>query len=219
VDKNVIEFTGPAIWTDMIFDYFNDARYFIMKGSKGTIDWKNFTGMDRPRKVGDVIVLPITGFSPGVGQMGAKEYDDPMAMVKHDFEGESSQLHGDRTELTRACQAPGNPRVCGILARPSRNWTSHGTPASHRRLERPESKRHLPKMHHLLWPPRALGSHDFFPTLYKRHTFLLMMYMTTSTRAGSDPLASVCIVAGAASQTSTYRIHCIGGRDSVGLRH
>jgi alpha 1,6-mannosyltransferase len=38
--------------------------------------------------VGDVLVLPITSFSPGVGQMGAKEYDDPMAFVKHDFEGE-----------------------------------------------------------------------------------------------------------------------------------
>jgi alpha 1,6-mannosyltransferase len=90
IDKNVIEFTGPAVWTDVIFDYFNDAKYFNMKNSQGPISWKNFTGMTYPRKVGDVIVLPITGFSPGVGQMGAKEYDDPMAMVKHDFEGKSA---------------------------------------------------------------------------------------------------------------------------------
>lgn len=87
VDKNVIEFTGPALWTDVIFEYFNDDRYFDMEHSTGLIDWKNFTGMEMPKRVGDVIVLPITSFSPGVQQMGAKDYEDPMAYVKHDFEG------------------------------------------------------------------------------------------------------------------------------------
>lgn len=87
-DKNVIEFTGPAVWTDVIFEYFNDARFFDMSNSKGPIDWRNFTGMESTKKVGDVIVLPITGFSPGVGQMGAKDIDDPMAFVRHGFEGE-----------------------------------------------------------------------------------------------------------------------------------
>lgn len=90
VDKNVIEFTGPALWTDAIFDYFNDERYFDMEHSSGLIDFKNFTGMEVPKRVGDVIVLPITSFSPGVQQMGAKDYDDPMAYVKHDFEGMST---------------------------------------------------------------------------------------------------------------------------------
>ncbi|KAK3371930.1 nucleotide-diphospho-sugar transferase [Podospora didyma] len=87
VDKNVIEFTGPALWTDIVFEYFNDDRYFDMTHSTGPIDYKNFTGMDIAKRVGDVIVLPITSFSPGVQQMGAKDYDDPMAFVKHDFEG------------------------------------------------------------------------------------------------------------------------------------
>ncbi|KAF4827535.1 Initiation-specific alpha-1,6-mannosyltransferase [Colletotrichum tropicale] len=87
VDKNVVEFTGPAVWTDTIFDYFNDPRFFDLKNSKGPIDWRNFTGMETSKKVGDVVVLPITSFSPGVQQMGAKDYDDPMAFVKHDFEG------------------------------------------------------------------------------------------------------------------------------------
>ncbi|TLD22094.1 hypothetical protein PspLS_07970 [Pyricularia sp. CBS 133598] len=86
-DKGVVEFTGPAIWTDVIFEYMNDERYFDMTNSKGVIDWRNFTGMEMPKRVGDVIVLPITSFSPGVQQMGAKDYDDPMAFVKHDFEG------------------------------------------------------------------------------------------------------------------------------------
>jgi alpha 1,6-mannosyltransferase len=89
-DKNVVEFTGPAVWTDIIFGYFNDDRFFDMSDSKGLINWRNFTGMDAPKRVGDVIVLPITSFSPGVEQMGAKDYDDPMAFVKHDFEGMSA---------------------------------------------------------------------------------------------------------------------------------
>jgi alpha 1,6-mannosyltransferase len=95
-DKNVVEFTGPAIWTDAIFDYFNDARYFDVKHSKGPISWRNFTGMEVSKKVGDVVVLPITSFSPGVQQMGAKDYDDPMAFVKHDFEGKFLHLHATR---------------------------------------------------------------------------------------------------------------------------
>lgn len=86
-EKSIVEFTGPAIWTDTIFDYFNDARYFNMKNSAGEISYRNFTGMTKPKKVGDVVVLPITSFSPGVQQMGAQDYDDPMAFVKHDFEG------------------------------------------------------------------------------------------------------------------------------------
>lgn len=87
VSDNVVGLTGPAIWTDVIMDYFNDKRYFDMDHSKGPIDYRNFTGMTTSKRVGDVVVLPITSFSPGVGQMGAGDVDDPMAFVKHDFEG------------------------------------------------------------------------------------------------------------------------------------
>jgi len=85
--NGIVEFTGPAIWTDTVFAYFNNPEYFDMTTSKGNISWKHFTGMTSPKKVGDVIVLPITSFSPGVRQMGAGEDDDPMAFVKHHFEG------------------------------------------------------------------------------------------------------------------------------------
>lgn len=86
--KSVVEFTGPAIWTDAIFKFFNNAEYFDMSTSKGNITWHQFTNIKQAKKVGDVVVLPITSFSPGVGQMGAGEEDDPMAFVKHAFEGE-----------------------------------------------------------------------------------------------------------------------------------
>lgn len=84
-DDKVVEFTGPAVWTDAVFDFFNDEKYFE---GVGNITWKDFTGMKGPKKLGDVVVLPITSFSPGVQTMGSGDYDDPMAFVKHEFEGE-----------------------------------------------------------------------------------------------------------------------------------
>ncbi|TVY46014.1 Initiation-specific alpha-1,6-mannosyltransferase [Lachnellula subtilissima] len=86
-DNKVIEFTGPAVWTDTIFNFMNDKKYFDMTTSKGNITWRDFTGMKAAKKVGDVVVLPITSFSPGVQQMGAEDVDHPLAFVKHDFEG------------------------------------------------------------------------------------------------------------------------------------
>jgi alpha 1,6-mannosyltransferase len=85
--EKVVDFTGPAVWTDIIFDFFNNPKYFDMENSEKLIDYKEFTGMTSPKKVGDVVVLPITSFSPGVQQMGAGEDDDPMAFVKHAFIG------------------------------------------------------------------------------------------------------------------------------------
>ncbi|TLD32184.1 glycosyltransferase family 32 protein [Venturia nashicola] len=85
--KNIVDETGPALWTDLIFKFFNDPEYFDMSTSKGNITWEHFTGMKTAKKVGDVVVLPITSFSPGVRTMGAGEDDDPMAFVKHRFEG------------------------------------------------------------------------------------------------------------------------------------
>lgn len=91
-DDKVIEFTGPAVWTDVIFEFLNDGRYFDLSTGTGNITWRDFTGMTSPKKVGDVVVLPITSFSPGVEQMGAGTVEDAMAFVKHEFEGMSSIL-------------------------------------------------------------------------------------------------------------------------------
>jgi alpha 1,6-mannosyltransferase len=85
--EDIVEFTGPALWTDTIFRFFNDPEYFDMSTSKANITWEHFTGMQSAKKVGDIVVLPITSFSPGVKTMGAGEDDDPMAFVKHGFEG------------------------------------------------------------------------------------------------------------------------------------
>ncbi|WBW74343.1 Golgi alpha-1,6-mannosyltransferase Och1 [Schizosaccharomyces osmophilus] len=76
---SVMEWTGPGIWTDSVFDYLN-WRY-------GPFTWENVTGIQTPMLVGDVLILPITSFSPGVWHMGSKSASDPTAYVKHYFSG------------------------------------------------------------------------------------------------------------------------------------
>lgn len=54
---------------------------------EGSYSWRHLTGITEAQRIGDVVVLPITGFSPGMGHMGSLAYDDPHAMVRHDFAG------------------------------------------------------------------------------------------------------------------------------------
>lgn len=86
---STVEFTGPAIWTDAVFKHFNDHQCPDRRTVPPKITWKNFTGITEPKMMDDVLVLPITSFSPGVGHMGSKPTDDPMAFVRHEFSGKS----------------------------------------------------------------------------------------------------------------------------------
>lgn len=51
------------------------------------LNYKNFTGLTEPVVYDDIMVLPITSFSPGVGQMGSKSPRHPLAFVLHNFKG------------------------------------------------------------------------------------------------------------------------------------
>ncbi|KAG8887645.1 membrane-bound alpha-1,6- mannosyltransferase Initiation-specific [Tulasnella sp. 332] len=73
---SVLEWTGPGAFTDAVFRYL-EARY--------NFTWRELPKLEKPLRVGDVVILPITGFSPGV--KGAKAIYDPMAMVQHKFYG------------------------------------------------------------------------------------------------------------------------------------
>jgi len=85
--KSIMEYTGPGVWTDAVFSYFNNKEYFDFSSRGSNISYSDFFAITEHKKVGDVVVLPITSFSPGVGQMGAENPDHPMAFVKHDFDG------------------------------------------------------------------------------------------------------------------------------------
>ncbi|KAK9479876.1 nucleotide-diphospho-sugar transferase [Lipomyces japonicus] len=77
--SQIMDWTGPGIWTDTVFDYLTSIEKYTT--------WKNLTGITKGVIIGDVAVLPITSFSPGVNTMGAHQTDHPHAFVQHNFEG------------------------------------------------------------------------------------------------------------------------------------
>jgi alpha 1,6-mannosyltransferase len=85
--KSIMDYTGPGIWTDTVFEYLNNEDYFDFSQRSTNVSYSEFFNIKEAKKIGDVIVLPITSFSPGVQQMGAGDVDDPMAFVKHEFDG------------------------------------------------------------------------------------------------------------------------------------
>jgi alpha 1,6-mannosyltransferase len=91
-EKSIMEFTGPGVWTDAIFSYFNNKEYFDFSSMRSNVTYADFFRITQHKRVGDVVVLPITSFSPGVGQMGAEGPEHPMAFVKHDFSGMCSDF-------------------------------------------------------------------------------------------------------------------------------
>jgi hypothetical protein len=137
-----MEYTGPGIFTDTIFEYLNDPRYYTARDRSEnapmllgeSVTWKDLTGLRAPKLLGDVVFLPITSFSPDKKSMGGEGQDSPLAFVKHDFQGESSVAgagcRGHHTDglATFHLQAAGRARkrsreaasigvVCGELCR------------------------------------------------------------------------------------------------------
>lgn len=88
---DIMNWTGPGIWTDLIFDYLNNLAQPEANREKGVVetlvDWKFFAALEKPKIVEDVMVLPITSFSPDVGQMGARSSSHELAYAKHMFLG------------------------------------------------------------------------------------------------------------------------------------
>ena len=85
---DVMDWTGPGIFTDIILDYMNGP--FAESHEKKPlppINWSVFTGLSAPLLIDDVLVLPITSFSPAVGQMGAGDVSDEWAYSHHLFSG------------------------------------------------------------------------------------------------------------------------------------
>lgn len=91
VGGDIMNWTGPGIWTDSVFEYMNNVlqseENFKLQRYDELITWKVFTGMESPMVIDDVLILPITSFSPDVGQMGSKSTNDPYCYAKHMFLG------------------------------------------------------------------------------------------------------------------------------------
>ncbi|KAG8749362.1 membrane-bound alpha-1,6- mannosyltransferase Initiation-specific [Ceratobasidium sp. 428] len=75
---SIMEWTGPGVFTDSVIRYLT-AKYGAT--------WPMLKDLRQPVRIRDVVVLPITGFSPGVRLFGAGETTDREAMVYHMFAG------------------------------------------------------------------------------------------------------------------------------------
>ncbi|GAA6030087.1 hypothetical protein JCM8097_009249 [Rhodosporidiobolus ruineniae] len=102
--RSVMEKTGPGVFTDSVLSYLL-AQYRKPWGTLrglGLDGWRFRASIDAPEVLqrrrtrngkeeeerwGDVKVLSITGFSPGVGHMGAQGRSSPGAMAAHQFAG------------------------------------------------------------------------------------------------------------------------------------
>lgn len=71
--------TGPTIWTDAVLEFFSL--------SAGISNYHQFRYLKYPLVIGDVVVLPITAFSPNNVEMGGKTADHPDSLVEHLFYG------------------------------------------------------------------------------------------------------------------------------------
>lgn len=108
----VLNWTGPGIFTDRLFDHFNKIFKFVKIQNKNLepqiqhtsfetyhkernevnteggkfIGWTNFTRISSPVLFDDVLVLPINSFSSFNEDMEI-DVDDKLSYVKHDFSG------------------------------------------------------------------------------------------------------------------------------------
>ncbi|KAJ3128418.1 hypothetical protein HK098_004494 [Nowakowskiella sp. JEL0407] len=79
---DVTKLTGPGVWTETVYGFWREigVEGMLLRG------WG-----DNGRVFEDVLVFPITSFSPGLGQvlltvfgnMGSKRIEDPDALVQH----------------------------------------------------------------------------------------------------------------------------------------
>lgn len=59
-DKNIMTWTGSAVWTDVIFSYLND---YLRSGSTERITWGWFERLENPRQVADILAFPPFSFN------------------------------------------------------------------------------------------------------------------------------------------------------------
>ena len=78
--KDVIDTTGPGVFTECIYEDLSTVTGTNVSSS-------NLTGLTEPRLIGDVLILPVTAFAPGVPHSNAKSIEDESALVQHLFAG------------------------------------------------------------------------------------------------------------------------------------
>jgi alpha 1,6-mannosyltransferase len=77
--STVMDWTGPGVWTDTIFDYINETYH---------VEWTTLSKLQHGRLIGDIYFLPKEAFNPPHDyHMGGKGRNHPEARVSHYFHG------------------------------------------------------------------------------------------------------------------------------------
>ncbi|CAK7222604.1 hypothetical protein SCUCBS95973_004899 [Sporothrix curviconia] len=84
-DKDVLAITGPAAWTEVVFEHLDQVAGTGVGAPR--ITWETLTGMKEPKLYGDTLVLPIDGFATGVPHSHASQAKSEQTLVKHQFQG------------------------------------------------------------------------------------------------------------------------------------
>ena len=61
--STVMDWTGPGVWTDTIFDYINETYH---------VEWTTLSKLQHGRLIGDIYFLPIAAFDPRSLSYGSK---------------------------------------------------------------------------------------------------------------------------------------------------
>ncbi|CCE85777.1 Piso0_005407 [Millerozyma farinosa CBS 7064] len=76
----ILKWTGSGLWTDVIFDYFNN---YIQSSIYQKISWKDFRDVKIPKLVSDVLVLPKSSFASDLEVPKDGKIEDNLAFAKH----------------------------------------------------------------------------------------------------------------------------------------
>jgi mannosyltransferase OCH1-like enzyme len=87
---DILEITGPGMWTDAVLDSINGyshqegnqrAGYKVLPTDR--YSWTSFTELNAPKSAGQVLVLPINYFGSGQRHSNAGDFQVPEACVNH----------------------------------------------------------------------------------------------------------------------------------------
>lgn len=76
----ILKWTGSGLWTDVIFNYFNN---YIQSSIYQKISWKDFHDVKIPKLVSDVLVLPKLSFASELEVPKDGKIEDNLAFAKH----------------------------------------------------------------------------------------------------------------------------------------
>ncbi|KAL8728270.1 MAG: hypothetical protein Q9166_005511 [cf. Caloplaca sp. 2 TL-2023] len=79
-DEDVLFTTGPVKWSQEVFSY-------LSRSTEIEVTYQNLTGLEEPRLMGNVMVLPINAFATGLGYAGSKTFDTEATLLRHTFQG------------------------------------------------------------------------------------------------------------------------------------